>query len=166
MPTAVRLVAALLSLAQFTNQTPSDARSNQFEDPQGSSWRVFAVDSYAGGPLAITEVAELRQQNPPSLWAASVKNRSSEALASFTLAAAIVAADGTVKAIQRLPAIKNLKPNQASRRELRVTATVLTPTDRVVFFVSDVSHGSDAWKAEEAEVGALIKAAARRLPVP
>ena len=160
-------LAMLLALAaQLTNQTPSDARSNQFEDPKGSSWRVFAVDSYAGGPLAITEVAELRQQNPPSLWAVSVKNRSSEQLASFTLAAAIVAGDGTVKAIQRLPAIKNVKPNQAARRELRVTATVLTPTDRVVFFVSDVSHGSDAWKAEEAEVGALIKAAVRRLPVP
>ena len=121
---------------------------------------MFAVDSYAGGPLAITEVAELRQQNPPSLWAVSVRNRSSERLASFTLAAAIVAGDGTVKTIQRLPAIKHLKPNQASRRELRVTATVLTPTDRVVFFVSDLSHdGADAWKAEETEVGALIKAA-------
>jgi hypothetical protein len=50
---------------------------------------------------------------------------------------------------------------------LRVTATVLTPTDRVVFFVSDLSHGgADVWKAEETEVGALIQAAARRLPVP
>jgi hypothetical protein len=162
------ILAMLMAIAaQFTNQTPSDARSNQFEAPIGASWRVFAVDSYAGGPLAIAEVAELRQQNPPSLWAVSVRNRSSERLASFTLAAAIVAGDGTVKAIQRLPAIKNLKPNQASRRELRVTATVLTPTDRVVFFVSDLSHGgADVWKAEETDVGALIKAAARRLPVP
>jgi hypothetical protein len=160
-------LAMLLTLAaQLTNQTPSDARSNQFEDPKGSSWRVFAVDSDAGGPLAITEVAELRQQNPPSLWAVSVTNRSSEPLASFTLAAAIVAGDGVVKAIQRLPAIKNLKPNQSSRRELRVTATVLTPTDRVVFFVNDVSHSSDVWTADESKVGALIKATARRLPVP
>jgi hypothetical protein len=152
-------------ITQLTNQTPSDARSNQFEDPKGTSWRVFSVDSYAGDPLAITEVEEVRQQNPPSTWGVYVQNRSSTPVTSFALAAAIVTGDGNVKAIQPLPAIKNLKPKQVVRREMRVTVTVLLPTDRVVFFVKEVSGGSADWKAAEADISALIKLAARRLPV-
>jgi hypothetical protein len=85
---------------------------------------------------------------------------------SFRVAAAIVTGDGNVKAIQPLPTIKNLKPNQAVRREMRVTLAVLMPTDRVVFFVDEVSAASAVWKAAQADVRALIKSAANRLPVP
>ena len=31
--------------------TPGDARMNQFEDPKGANWRVFAVNSFPEGPL-------------------------------------------------------------------------------------------------------------------
>jgi hypothetical protein len=165
--TTLSIVAMVLSIAaQLTNQTPSDARSNQFEEPKGTSWRVFGVDSYPDGPIAITEVEEIRQQNPPSTWGVHVKNRSSAPVTSFALAAAIVTGDGNVKAIQPLPTIKNLKPNQAVRREMRVTVAVLMPTDRVVFFVNEVSDVNAVWKAVRADTGALIKSAANRLPVP
>jgi hypothetical protein len=147
-------------------QTPSDARSNQFEEPKGATWRVFAIEGHDPDPLAIVEVDELRQQNPPSLWAALVRNRSSAAVDSFILAAAIVTGDGTVKAIQRLPAIKNLKPNQMSRQQMRVTATVLMPTDRVVFFVAEVSRNGGSSTADENAVCASIKQAVTRLPIP
>jgi hypothetical protein len=83
-----------------------------------------------------------------------------------SLAAAIVTGDGSVKAVQRLPAIRNLKPNQANRLEMRVTVTVLTPTDRVVFYVSEMSDGGGVWKAADADVAASIKSAAKRLPIP
>jgi hypothetical protein len=150
----------------LTLQTPSDARSNQFVDVNGASWRVFAVDSHPTGPLVITQVEEIRQQNPPSLWAVYVRNRMAAPVVAGGLAAAIVTGDGNVKAIQQLPAIRNLKPNQVNRREMRVTATVLTPTDRVVFYISDVSDGREVWKAADPDVAALIKSAAKRLPIP
>jgi hypothetical protein len=150
----------------LTNPSPSDARMNQFEEVRGSSWRIFAVDSHGDGPIGITEVQEIRQQNPPSAWAVFAHNRSLAPVTSFTLAAAIVSGDGKVKAIQTLPAIRNLDPGQVSRREMRVTTTVLMPTDRVVFFVNQTTGLTGTWKAATADITAVIKEAAKRLPVP
>lgn len=159
-------VAAQITNQTLTNPTPSDARMNQFEDPKGASWRVFAVDSDTGGPLAITQVEEVRQHNPPSNWGVYVQNRGLMPVTSLTLAAAIVDVGGTIKAIQPLPPIRNLKPGQIQRREMRVRVTVLAPTDRVVFFVRELSSDVGPWKAAETDVAMLIKAAAERLPVP
>ena len=150
----------------LTNPTPSDARMNQFEDAKGTSWRVFAVDSYSDGPAAIVQVEEVRQQNPPSVWGVYVQSRALMPVASVTLAAAVVDVNGTVKAVQTLPAIKNLNPSQLQRRQTRITVTTIAPTDRVVFFVKEVSGETGAWKAVDAEVAALIREGARRLPVP
>jgi len=43
---------------------------------------------------------------------------------------------------------------------------VIAPTDRVVFFVKETRSETGDWKAVDAEVAQLIKAAALRLPVP
>jgi hypothetical protein len=150
----------------LTNPNPSDARMNQFEDPKGSSWRVFAVDTLPAGPLAIVQVEEVRQHNPPSVWAVSIVNRSFLPVESVTLAAAVVDSAGTVKAIQTMPAIKQLKPSQVQRRQLRIRATVLTPTDRVVFFVDEVRSETSSFKAKPIDVTGMIRLAALRLPVP
>ena len=73
------------------NPVPSDARMTQFDqDVKGVSWRVFAVDAHPGGPVAVTQVAEVRQQNPPSSWALNVTNRGLMPLQSVTMAAAVV----------------------------------------------------------------------------
>jgi hypothetical protein len=80
--------------------------------------------------------------------------------------AAIVDVTGEIKAIQALPAIKNLKPGQVQRRETRIRVTVIAPTDRVVFYVRDVISEMGNLRASETDVAALIKAAATRLPVP
>ena len=167
MASLISLGWILLSIAGGpTRQTPSDARSNQFEEPKGTSWRVFAVDTYEKGPISIIEVQEVRQQNPPSRWAVLAKNRSSALVMSYSLGAAIVTVDGNVKAIQTLPSIKNLKPDKVARQEIGVILTVLAPTDRVVFFVNEVSGQPEPWKAAKADVSSLIKEAAKRLPVP
>ena len=166
------LVLSLLAVDQTaTNQTlvdprPSDARMNQFEDPKGTSWKVFAVESYSDGPLAISEVQEVRQQNPPSSWVVFARNRSLMPVASYRVAAAIVSGDGNVKAIQPLPALKNVPPGKVSRQEMRVVVSVLMPTDRVVFFVSEVLSEMGSWKSSSNDVAALIKSAAKQLPVP
>lgn len=169
-PASIAAMALFMALQTTTNQTltnptPSDARMNQFEDPKGSSWRVFAVDTLPAGPLAILQVEEVRQHNPPSLWAVSIANRSFLPVESVTLAAAVVDSTGMVKAIQPLPAIKTLKPSQVQRRQMRIRS-VLAPTDRVVFFVDEVVSEITSFKAKPADVSGLIRLAALRLPVP
>jgi hypothetical protein len=171
MSTLVLSVARPAASQTSTNQTlvdprPSDARMNQFEEPKGSSWRVFAVESFADGPLDITEVQEVRQQNPPSSWAVFARNRSMMPVSSYKLAAAVVTGDGNVKAFQTLPPIKNLQPGRIARQSLRVMVAVLAPTDRVVFFVSEALSELGSWKTTDSEMTAVIRDAAKRLPVP
>lgn len=149
-----------------TNPVPSDARMMQFEWPEGATWRVFGVDSYPGGPVKIVQVAEIRQQNPPSTWSVHVTNRALMPVNSLTLAAAVVDVKGTVKATQPLAEIKNLKPQQVIRKEIPVRVTVIAPTDRVVFFVKEIKSETGDWKAVDADVAGLIRAAALKLPVP
>ena len=149
------------------NPIPSDARMTQFDqETKGVSWRVFAVDANPGGPVAITQVAEVRQQNPPSSWALTVTSRALMPLQSVTMAAAVVDVNGKVKATQPLPAIRNLKPGQNQRRETKIRVTVIAPTDRVVFFLQELKSEIGDWSAMDADVASLIKAAADRLPVP
>jgi hypothetical protein len=148
------------------NPNPGDARMNQFEDPKGANWRVFAVNSFPEGPVIVNQVEEVRQQNPPSTWSVYVGNRELFPVASLTMAAAVVDVNGKIKATQLLPAIKNLKPQQVVRKEVRIRVTVLAPTDRVVFFVKDLISETGDWKSVDTEVAELVKIAAQRLPVP
>ena len=149
------------------NPVPSDARMSQFDhDVKGVSWRVFAVDAHPGGPVAVTQVTEVRQQNPPSSWALNVTNRGLMPLQSVTMAAAVVDVNGKVKAVQLLPSLKNLKPGQDLRRETKIRVAVIAPTDRVVFFLKELKSELGDWSAVDADVASLIKAAADRLPVP
>jgi hypothetical protein len=145
---------------------PSDARMMQFEWPEGATWRVFGVDAYPEGPVKIVRVAEVRQQNPPSTWSVHVTNRALMPVNSLTLAAAVVDVTGRVKATQPLAAIKNLTPQQVIRKEIPVRVTVIAPTDRVVFFLKELKSETGDWKAVDADVAEIIKAAALRLPVP
>ena len=149
------------------NPVPSDARMTQFDqDVKGVSWRVFAIDAHPAGPVKVTQVAEVRQQNPPSSWALNVTNRGLMPLQSVTMAAAVVDVNGKVKAVQPLPPLKNLKPGQDQRRETKIRVTVIAPTDRVVFFLKELKSELGDWSAVDADVAALIKAAADSLPVP
>ena len=150
-----------------TNPGPGDPRLAQFDlmDVAGANWRIFAVDVFPQGPIAITQVDEVRQQNPPSRWAVFAGNRELMPVASFTLAAAVVDITGKIKATQVLPAIRNLTPQQVQRREIGLRA-IVAPTDRVVFYVNEVKSETGDWKADPEDVAALIKAAAQKLKVP
>lgn len=148
------------------NPMPGDARMNQFEEPKGASWRCFAVDSLPEAPVRIVQVGEVRQHNPPSTWSVFVQNDGLLPVNSVTIAAAVVDVNGNVKAIQPLPAIKNVKPGQVQRRETRIRVTVIAPTDRVVFYLRELVGESGDWKASESDVAGLIRNAAQRLPVP
>lgn len=150
-----------------TTAWPSDARMLAVDElPKGSNWRLFAVDAYPQGPIAITQVDEIRQQNPPSTWAVYAGNRELLPVGSFTLAAAVIDVNGNVKATQLLPAIRNIKPQQVVRKEIPIRVTIVAPTDRIVFYVKEIKSETGDWKAVDAEVAELIAAAAKRLPVP
>ena len=148
------------------NPMPGDARMNQFEEPKGASWRCFAVDSLPEAPARIVQVGEVRQHNPPSTWSVFVQNHGLLPVNSLTIAAAVVDVSGNVKGIQPLPAIRNVKPGQVQRRETRIRVTVISPTDRVVFYLRELISEAGDWKASESEVAALIKSVAQLLPVP
>lgn len=150
----------------LTNPNPGDVRMNQFEDPKGANWRVFAVEAFPDGPIAITAVEEMRQQNPPSKFAVYAGNRELMPVNSFTLAAAVVDVNGKVKATQILGAIKNLKPQQVQRREIPIRVTIVAPTDRIVFYVREVKSETGDFKSVDTEVAELIKKVAQRMPVP
>ena len=146
--------------------TAGNARGNMFEDPVGASWRVFAVDSLPDAPVVIAQVAEVKQHNPPSTWSVHIRNDSPLPANAVTVAAAVVDINGNVKAIQPLPAIRNVKPGSVQRRETRIRVTVIAPTDRVVFYLREMISEAGDWKASESDVTPLIRAAAQRLPVP
>jgi hypothetical protein len=95
-----------------------------------------------------------------------VRNRSLLPVASYTMAAGIVSGDGTLKAVQLLPRMKNLAPGKGSRQEIRITVTVLVPSDRVAFFVNELSSETGSWKATEPALSEMLTSAARRLPLP
>lgn len=150
-----------------TTPLPSDARMLAVDEaPKGSNWRLFSVDANPNGPIAITAVNEVRQQNPPSTWAVFAGNRELMPVASFTLAAAVIDVNGKVKATQLLPPVKNLKPQQIVRKETPIRVTFVAPTDRVVFYVKEYKSEAGDWKADDKEIAALIAVAAKRLPVP
>lgn len=148
------------------NPSPGDPRMNQFEDLKGANWRVFAVNSAPDRAVVITQVEEVRQQNPPSTWGVYVGNADIAPVASLTVAAAIVDVNGKVRATQNLQAIRNLKPQQVVRKEIPIRVTVLMPTDRVVFYVREVKSESSDWKSADAEIADLIKQVAAKFPVP
>ena len=149
-----------------TNPDPNDTRGRAFEDAKGANWRVFAVNSAPDRAVVITQVEEVRQQNPPSTWGVYVGNADLMPVASLTLAAAVVDVNGKVKATQNLPAIKNLKPQQVVRKEIPIRVTIVAPTDRVVFYVREVKSESSDWKSVDAEIAELIKQVAAKFPVP
>ena len=149
-----------------TNPTPGDPRMNQFEDLKGANWRVFAVNSAPDRAVVITEVEEIRQQNPPSTWGVYVGNADLLPVASLTVAAAVVDVNGKVKATQNLQSIKNLKPQQVVRKEIPIRVTVLMPTDRVVFYIREVKSESGDWKSTDGAIADLIKQVAAKFPVP
>jgi hypothetical protein len=156
----------MLSLtSQVTKMTPDSPRFMN-DDPVGATWKVFAVDSYDSGPIGVVQVEEVRQQNPPSHWAVSVQNRGLMPVLQFRMAAAVVTGDGKIKGTQLLQTIKNLKPGQVSRQQIKVFPTILNPTDRVVFYVSELTTDVAPWKSDKDAVTGLIKSMAARYPVP
>lgn len=103
----VALASAAVAATAFAQV---DDRLSRQGLERNAARRVFAVDSRPDSPVELYQVEEVRQQLPPHRYAVRARNRSAGAIASVTIAAVVVASDGTAKAFQRLPVVKNLKP--------------------------------------------------------
>lgn len=132
-----------------------------------SAARAFALDLQPEAPIAVASVEELRQPNPPHRYAATLLNRSSAPVASLTAAACVVQSDGTVKGIDRLPTVKNLKPGQSRRLETAIRSTIVSVSDRVVFVLVAADDGQGGrWVLSDEEVARRMKEALAARPRP
>jgi hypothetical protein len=156
------VIAMFLSLGDVQTETDFSKVINTAVGT--SDWKVFAIDTWDRGPIGLVNVEEVRQQNPPSLWAVTVKNRGT-AVTTFRMAAAVVTGDHKVKGIQQMQVIKNLEPGKEFRQQIKIFPTIMNPTDRVVFHLSEVTTGSELFKADKDTVDRMIAAVAARHPV-
>lgn len=143
-----------------------DPSLRALSEPQRVSARVFAVETYPGGPVEIEAVEEVKQMLPPSHFAVRARNRSGFPIKEYRLAALVVAADGTVKAIQTLPRVKNLKPGDARRQQEQIRVAVMGVTDRVAFVLYDVTTDDDTWAVPNQELRETVRQIALKRPVP
>jgi hypothetical protein len=157
---------ATVATAELAHAQIDDRLLARADQVRGASWRVFGVDVDPTGPLAIDAVEEVRQQRPPPNYAVLATNRSDAPIEAYIVAAVVVTSDGAVKAVQQLPAIKNLRPGQARRQETPVRVAILSVTDRVAFVPFQITRGGETWKVADADLRAAIRQVAQRLPVP
>lgn len=157
---------AVVGATTMAHAQIDDRRLERATQVRGASWRVFGVEVDPARPLTIDTVEEVRQRQPPSHYAVLAANRSDQTIDAYIVAAVVVTGDGAVKAVQQLPAIKNLKPGQSRRQETPIRVAILSETDRVAFVPYRIVLGSDTWTVPDADLRAAVTQMARRLPVP
>lgn len=169
MPAYTHVTGHVALVAMFVSTAASaqiDDRVSREGLERSAARRVFAVPPPADVPIDLVRVEEVRQQLPPHLYAVRVRNRSATTVASYTIAAVVVGHDGTARAIQRLPAVKNLKAGQARRQETAIRVAILGVPDRVAFVAVEVA-GADgqAWRARDEDVQTWVKELAQFSPL-
>lgn len=162
---AIAVLTALLALGPQIQKMEPDSPSFMTNGPKSGTDKVFAVDSYEKGPIGIVGVEEVKQQNPPSLWAVTVQNRGTEPISAYRMTAVVVTGDHKIKGTQRLQTVKNLQPGKSSRQQIKIFPTILNPTDRVVFYLGEVNVGGVQWKVDSKEANDMVSKVAARFPV-
>ena len=157
------LVAVSHSSAAFSQDR--DRADELLRDRAGSvqMGQAFSIDLNTTAPVNIVKVEQIKRPDGRSHFAVSVKNLSNAPVASYVVSAAIVGADGTVRAWQPLDAVKNLKPGQTRRQELIVRVAVPSLTDLVGFAVSEFQpETGEPWKAEPTALEAAMSRVSKR----
>lgn len=126
--------------------------------------RAFALDLQPEAPITVAQVEEIRQPNPPHRFAVTLHNRAATSVATTTAVACVVTSDGSVKSVDKLPVVKNLKPGQSRRIETAPRSSVVSISDRVAFVILSVEDGSGGvWTLSNEELAARIR---RTAPKP
>ena len=159
--TLVILLTVPAAFAQFDTRRMEDLETQSML----RNGRAFAVGVGAKLPVTIVGIEEIRRPDGRARFAVSVKNLSDAPVPAYTVGAAIVNSDGTVKAWQPLEAVKALKPGQTRRQEILVRVVVPAHTDLLAFALKELEPAAgEPWKADEAALAAAIQKVAQRAP--
>lgn len=161
------LVAALTTPPPVSGTTPSQpGRDDDFRRPRVEELSVgaFAMHLEPPLPIRVVGIVENRQIHlGRPVYAVTAQNVTDEVIGSYTLAAAVVSSDGTVKAVQRLEAVSNLKAGQARQQNLQLRVALPSISDRVAFVVVDLkSADGKHWSLPPDRLSALLKEARPR----
>lgn len=156
----VLLAVPVSAYAQFDPRRMEDVES-QAMLRQG---RSFAVGVGAKLPVTIVGIEEIRRPDGRARFAVAVKNMSDAPVPSYTVGAAVVNSDGTVKAWQPLEVVKELKPGQTRRQEILVRVAVPAHTDLLAFAVRELEPAAgEPWKADDSALATAIHKATQRV---
>lgn len=165
----MRSACAAFIIAAVLHPAPARAQldTRRMDEIQGQmllrQGRAVAIGTGAKLPVEIVGLEEIRRPDNRARFAVLVKNTSAEMVPAYTVTAAIVGADGVVKAWQPLDEVKGLKPGQARRQEILVRAVVPSLTDFVAFAIADLQPAAgDAWKADRSALAQVIDKVPRR----
>jgi hypothetical protein len=156
----VLVILLIPAVAQFDTHR-MEAIESQAMLRQG---RAFAVGVGAKLPVTIVGIEEIRRPDGRARFAVAVKNMSDAPVPSYTVGAALVNSDGTVKAWQPLEVVKELKPGQTRRQEILVRVAVPAHTDLLAFAVRELEPAAgEPWKADDSALANAFQKAAQRV---
>lgn len=155
------LVVAAPAWAQVApqDQLPKDDIFRR-KNPDDMTSKAMVLDVHPEWPIMVVGTVEQRQINlGRPIYAVVALNRSLDVVRSYTLAAVIVGADGTTKAVQRLATVKNLKAGQERKQDTEIRAAIPSISDRIIFLVADVEASEgERWTLDDAAMREMVKA--------
>jgi hypothetical protein len=155
------LVVAAPAWAQVApqDQLPQDDIFRR-KNPDDMTSKATVLDVHPEWPIMVVGTVEQRQINlGRPIYAVVALNRSLDVVRSYTLAAVIVGADGTTKAVQRLATVKNLKAGQERKQDTEIRAAIPSISDRIIFLVADVEASEgERWTLDDAAMREMVKA--------
>jgi hypothetical protein len=155
------LVLAAPAWAQVApqDQLPKDDIFRR-KNPDDMTSKAMVLDVHPEWPIMVVGTVEQRQINlGRPIYAVVALNRSLDVVRSYTLAAVIVGADGTTKAVQRLATVKNLKAGQERKQDTEIRAAIPSISDRIIFLVADVEASEgERWTLDDAAMREMVKA--------
>ena len=130
-------------------------------NPDDMTSKALVLDVHPEWPILVIGTVEQRQINlGRPVYAVVARNRSLDPVRSYTLAAVIVGADGTAKAVQRLATVKNLKGGQERKQNTEIRAAIPSISDRIIFLVAEVeATEGERWALDDAALREMVKAA-------
>jgi len=154
------LAAPLWAQVAPQDQLPKDDIFRR-KNPDEMTSQALVLDVHPEWPILVIGTLERRQINlgRPS-YSVVARNRSLDAVRSYTLAAVIVGSNGETKAIQRLATVKNLKGGQERKQDTEIRAAMPSISDRIIFLVAEVEASEgDRWSLDDEALRKLVREA-------
>ena len=161
----VGVAVLVLSVPAWAQVAPQDQlpKDDIFRrtNPDDMTSKALVLDVHPEWPILVIGTVEQRQINlGRPVYAVVARNRSLDVVRSYTLAAVIVATDGTAKAVQRLATVKNLKAGQERKQNTEIRVAIPSISDRIIFLVAEVEASEgERWALDDAALREMVKTA-------